>query len=267
MRPLLATLLLAALSAPPATAGEVTVDPFLQTVETSRLELAFDFDRPEFLRTVVFKDYHPFRDIAGEDGRGREFWGQTRRGVDSTGFVLNDQLESHQWEVLESFGPGARVRIWSQSPDQPPVTTTYVFHADQPWFVVERTIHFSQRPDSAAYQAYAARVSFLNSYRALRWRDVTGAYLQRGYCFGGCETPSWDGRWLYAFQIVAVLLAKTMANRARASLCRAARSQWRSLPPVDSGGTRTDRAIRAPSARSKIRLVARMSIPRRKAGQ
>lgn len=196
MRPLLATLLLAALSAPPATAGEVTVDPFLQTVETSRLELAFDFDRPEFLRTVVFKDYHPFRDIAGEDGRGREFWGQTRRGVDSTGFVLNDQLESHQWEVLESFGPGARVRIWSQSPDQPPVTTTYVFHADQPWFVVERTIHFSQRPDSAAYQAYAARVSFLNSYRALRWRDVTGAYLQRGYCFGGCETPSWDGRWL-----------------------------------------------------------------------
>ena len=196
MRPLLATLLLAALTAPPATAGEITVDPFMQTVDTSRLQLTFDYDRPEFLRTVVFKDFHPFLDIAGEDGRGREFWGQTRRGVDSTGFVLNDQLETHEWQVLDDFGLGASIRIWSQSPEQPPVSTTYIFHADQPWFVVERTVHFGERPDSAAYQAYAARVSFLSTYRALRWRDVTGAYIQRGYCFGGCKTQGWDGRWL-----------------------------------------------------------------------
>ena len=73
MRPHLAILLLAALTAPPATAGEVTVDPFLQTVETSRLKVTFDFDRPDLVRNVVFKDYHPFRDLAGEDGRGREF--------------------------------------------------------------------------------------------------------------------------------------------------------------------------------------------------
>lgn len=203
MRPLLATLLLAALTAPPATAGVITVDPFMQTVETSRFKLTFDYDRPEFLRTVVFKDFHPYLDLAGEDGRGREFWGQTRRGVDSTGFVLNDQLETHEWQVLDSFGLGARIGVWSQSPGQPPVSTTYIFLADQPWYVVERTVHFGQHPDSAAYQAYAARVSFLSSYRALRWRDVTGAYVQRGYCFGGCLTQSWDGRWLEHISVAA----------------------------------------------------------------
>lgn len=196
MRPLLAILLLAALTAPPATAGEVVVDALQQTVETSRLRLGFDFGRPDFLRTVVFKDYHPARDLAGEDSGGFEFWGQSRRGVDSTGFVLNDLLEIHRWEVLDDLGWGARVRTWSQSQDQPPVSTTYTFLADQPWFVVERTVHFGERPDSAAYQAYAPRVGFLASYRALRWRDVSGAYLQRGYCFGGCVTQSWDGRWL-----------------------------------------------------------------------
>lgn len=196
MRPRLAILLLAALSAPPATAGEVAVDPFMRSVESTRFRLVFDYDRPELLRSVYFKDWNPLRDIAGEDGRGREFWGQTRRGVDSTGYVLNDQLETQSWDVLDAFGQGARVRIHSTSPNQPPVTTTYTFLADQPWYVVERTIHFGQRPDSAACQVYAARVNFLNTYRALRWRDVTGAYIQRGYCFAGCVTQGWDGRWL-----------------------------------------------------------------------
>lgn len=196
MRPHLAFLLLAALSAPPATAGEVVVDPFMRTVETSRFRMTFDYDRPELVRSLYFKDWNPTRDLAGENGPGLEFWGQSLREVSTTGFVVNNQLEDQSWEVLTDFGAGAALRVWSQSLDQPPVTTLYRFLADQPWFVVERTVHFSQRPDSAACQLYAPRVSFVNSYRALRWRDVSGAYVQRGYCPGGCETPSWDGRWL-----------------------------------------------------------------------
>lgn len=196
MRLLPAFLLLAALLAPPAAAGVVAVDPYLQVVDTSRLRLVFDLDRPEFLINVFFKDWNPQRDLAGEDGHVREFWGQTRRGVDSTGFVVHERLESHDWQVLDPAGPIVRVRIESRSQGQPPVTTTYTFVADQPWYVVERTVHFGERPDSAAAQFYAARVNFLNSYRALRWRDVDGRYLQRGYCFGGCLTSGWDGRWL-----------------------------------------------------------------------
>ncbi len=191
-----AFLLLAALSAPPALAGVVTVNPSLQMVETSRLRLLFDLDRPDFLASVYFKDWNPQRDIAGEDAHVNEFWGQTRRGVDSTGFIRNERLEWHDWTVLDTAGTIVRVRIESGNQDQPPVTTTYTFVADQPWFVVERTVHFGDRPDSAACELYAARVSFLTSYRALRWRDVSGLYVQRGYCWSGCETPSWDGRWL-----------------------------------------------------------------------
>ncbi len=196
MRLQLSILLLAALAVPPVAAGPVVIDPDLQTVDTPRLRLVFDYDRPEWVRTVVFKDYHPSRDLAGEDGRGLECWGQDRRGVDSPGFIRNDQIEEHSWQVLQSSGQDAAVRIWSRTTNQPSVTTTYYFNGLFPWFVVERTIHFSELPDTASYQAYAPRVSFLNYYRALRWRDVTGAYLQRGYCFGGCATPSWDGRWL-----------------------------------------------------------------------
>lgn len=196
MRQLPAFLLLAALSAPPALAGVVSVDAFQQVVETSRLRLVFDIDRPEFMINVYFKDWNPLRDIGGEDAHVREFWGQTRRGVDSTGFVLNEQLESHDWQVLDSQGSSAHVRIESRSENQPPVTTTYTFFADVPWYVVERTVHYGERPDSAAAQLYATRVSFVSSYRALRWRDVDGRYVQRGYCFGGCLTPNWDGRWL-----------------------------------------------------------------------
>jgi len=196
MRLQLSILLLAALAVPPVAAGPVVIDPDLRTVDTPRLRLVFDYDRPDWVRTVVFKDYHPVRDLAGEDGRGLECWGQDRRGVDSPGFIRNDQIEEHSWEVLQSNGQDAAVRIWSRTTDQPPVTTTYYFNGLFPWFVVERTVHFSERPDTASYQSYAPRVSFLNYYRALRWRDVAGTYLQRGYCFGGCATPSWDGRWL-----------------------------------------------------------------------
>jgi hypothetical protein len=195
MRPLLALLALSFL-APPALGGVVQVDPFTQVVETSRFRLLFDFDRPEYLRSLVYKDFHPLRDIAGDEGQAREFWGQTLRGVNQPGFVQNASLESHAWEVVDDFGLGASVRVTSTSAGQPPVTTLYTFLADQPWFVVERTVHFSAVPDSAACQLYAARVDFVNPYRALRWRDVSGAYVQRGYCYAGCETPSWDGRWL-----------------------------------------------------------------------
>ncbi|HEY6507972.1 MAG TPA: hypothetical protein VIY56_08150, partial [Vicinamibacterales bacterium] len=196
MRYPLAILLLAALSAPPAHAGVVTVDAPSQTVESSRLRMIFDFGRPEFLRNLFFKDWSPLLDIAGEDGYAYEFWGQSLRDVNSLGYVDNTQLESHTWEVLQASGPVARIRVQSESTGQPPVTTTYTFVADQPWFMVERKVHFSQLPDSAASQYYSPRVAFLNSYRALRWRDVTGKFVQKGYCYNGCLTPSWDGRWV-----------------------------------------------------------------------
>ena len=196
MRPSLAFLLIAALATPPALAGVVTVDAPSQTVESSRLRLSFDFGRPEFVRNVYFKDWDPDRDIAGEDGQVYEFWGQSLRGVNSPGYVDNNQLESHTWDVLQAPGPMARIRVQSESTGQPPVTTTYTFFADQPWFVVERTVHFSQFPDSAASQYYSPRVAFWSSYRALRYRDVSGRFVQKGYCYAGCTTPSWDGRWL-----------------------------------------------------------------------
>lgn len=196
MRPHLAILLLAALSAPPALAGEVVIDPFMQSVETPRLRLTFDFDRPDLVRSLYWKDWSATRDLAGENGNGLEFWGQTFRGVAGKGYIVNNLLESHTWQVQTSFGAGAAVRITSRSTNLPSVTTTYFFLADQPWFVVERTVHFSEVPDTAACQLYVPRVAFVNSYRALRWRDVSGAYVQRGYCAGGCTSPSWDGRWI-----------------------------------------------------------------------
>lgn len=196
MRTVLLLLLLAALPVSPATAGTITIDPFFQSVETSRFRLAFDYDRPELMRSLYFKDWSTLKDLAGESSNGLEFWGMTFRGVASPGFLRNDRIEAHTWEVLPASGDTARVRIWSVSDDEPSVTTTYTFVPDEPWFVVDRTVHFAEHPDTAACQLYAARVGFLNSYHALRWRDVSGAYLQRGYCVGGCETPAWDGRWL-----------------------------------------------------------------------
>jgi len=196
MRPFLAFLFVASLAAAPARAGVVTVDAPSQTVESSRLLVIFDFGRPEFLRNLFFKDWDPTADIAGEDGQVKEFWGQSLRDVNTPGYIDNYQLESHTWEVLQSTGAFARIRVQSESTGQPPVTTTYTFVADQPWFVVQRTVHFSQVPDSAASQYYSPRVAFLNSYRALRWRDVSGKFVQKGYCYTGCTTPSWDGRWL-----------------------------------------------------------------------
>jgi hypothetical protein len=196
MHKLLATLALALILAPPATAGVVAIDPVNQTVENSRFRLVFDYDRPELVRNVVFKDWSPLRDIASEDAQAKEYWGQTLRGVNDPGFMTNMQLEDHTWEVLDSRPDAAFVRVTSSSPNQPPVTTDYTFIADQPWYFVRRTVRFSVHPDTGSFQMYAARVGFVNTYRALRYRDITGAYLQRGYCYTGCATPNWDGRWL-----------------------------------------------------------------------
>ncbi len=196
MRPHLAILLLAALSAPPAFAGVVVVDPSMQSVTTSRLKVTFDSDRPEVVRNLLWKDWNPTRDLAGENGVVSEFWGQSFRGVAGTGFIVNSAIESHTWEVLDSSAASARIRISSLSAGQPSVTTTYLFVADQPWYVVERTVHFGEAPDTASCQLYAPRVNFVASYHALRWRDVSGACVQRGYCAGGCTDPSWDGRWV-----------------------------------------------------------------------
>lgn len=196
MRPHLAILAFALMLSAPVSAGVVTIDPVNQTVDNSRLRLVFDYDRPELLRTVVYKDWNALRDIAEEDVHAVEFWGQTLRGVNLPGFISNMELDTETWQVLLARPDAAFIRCSTASPGQPPVTTDYTIIADQPWYFVKRTVHFSQHPDTASYQMYAARLGFVNTYRALRYRDITGAYLQRGYCFNGCLTPNWDGRWL-----------------------------------------------------------------------
>ena len=44
------------------------------------------------------------------------------------------------------------IEIETATEQQPRVTTRYTFVADPPWFVVDRTIHFQERPDSSAVQ-------------------------------------------------------------------------------------------------------------------
>lgn len=196
MRPLLACLLLTGLLAASARAGVVSVDVFSRTVDTSRLRVVFDADRPEVVRQLLFKDWSVQNDIAGLQTSASEFWGGSYRGEDSTGFVQPFQQEFATWQLVSSSPRYAMLRITSASTFQPSVETLYHFYADQPFFVIERTVHFADVPDSSSYQPYIARISFQNTYRALRFRNAIGDSVQRGYCFGGCETESWDGRWL-----------------------------------------------------------------------
>jgi len=191
------TLLLAALMAGPALGGSVTVDVPTQTVETSRLFVTFEnYSNPQLLWTLRFKDWNTVRSLATIDSYGHEFWGQSLRGIDSTGFIQWETIEARSWDVTVQTDQFVQVVVTCESGSQPTVTTTYDFFADQPWFTIERTIDFTQHPWSGRYQGYLPRIAFVNTYRALRWRDTTQTLVQRGFCFGGCETTGWDGRWL-----------------------------------------------------------------------
>lgn len=208
MRTLLLLLALAALAARPALAGTVTVDPFQRRVETTRLRVTFDSDDPDILRAVVFKDFDPVLDLSADEYSQFEFWGQTARGAQGTGFIQPIYAVNPTWTVVTQRPDFVEIDIATTTEQQPLVTTRYTFVADQPWFLVDRTIHFATRPDSSAVQVYLPRVAFFAPYRAARWRNTAGSLLQRVYCSGGCVDNTWDGHWL---QQVAYKGAKTLS--------------------------------------------------------
>ena len=208
MRTLLLLLALAALAAPPALAGTVTVDPFQRRVDTTRLRVTFDSDDPDILRAVVFKDFDPVLDLSADEYSQFEFWGQTARGAQGTGFIQPIYTTNATWTVVSEQPDRVEIEIETATIQQPRVTTRYIFVADQPWFVVDRTIHFQEQPDSSSVQVYMPRVAFFAPYRAARWRNTAGSLLQRVYCAGGCIDQEWDGHWL---QQVAYKGAKTLS--------------------------------------------------------
>jgi hypothetical protein len=175
------------------------VTPATQTVDTSRLSVTFDLRYPEVVLDLVVKDWDPGLGIATNAYSEGEFWGQTARGLEDTGFIRPGAGSTHSWQVTAQSARFAQVTITSQAPGQPEVRTRYTFVADQPWFAVDRTIRFSTLADTASYQAYLPRVLFLEDYRALRWRDAGGNVVQRGFCASPCVNDSWDGHWVEMF--------------------------------------------------------------------
>jgi hypothetical protein len=198
MRLRLPILLLAALLAVPAPvrAGVVAVDPVNRRVETTHLIVRFDLDCPEVLRQVVYKGWSPTADLSADESSQFEFWGQTARGLSGPSHIRPLDLLIGDWVVVSQSDSQVVIGIESVTDFEPTVTTRYTFHADLPWFDVERTVSFNELPESTAYQAYLPRVAIVTSSRALRFRDTNGGVVQRAYCFAGCETAGWDGRWL-----------------------------------------------------------------------
>ncbi len=196
MRTLLLLLALASLVPRPSSAGTVTVDPFQRRVESSRLRVLFDLDDPEILRAVVFKDFDLFLDLSADEYSQFEFWGQSARGPQGDGFIQPQYTLEATWTVTTETPDSVVIDLASEAENQPRVRTRYTFYADQPYFIVDRTIQFEFHPDTNAVQVYMPRVTFFAPYRAVRWRDQAGTLLQRTYCAGGCINTNWDGKWL-----------------------------------------------------------------------
>jgi hypothetical protein len=192
---LLATLV-ACLSAPLARAGTVTVDPSTRTIETSRLLVQFDMEKPEVVIRLLYKDFSTVQPLSSYYITDGEYWGESMRNTSSPGFISEGPFTSASWTVTQQSASHVELTVASQTPGQPPVVTRYHFYADQPYFLVYRTIQFSVLADTSAYQAYLPRVDFISSYRAVRWRDTLGVVQQRGYCITPCLEGGWNGRWV-----------------------------------------------------------------------
>ncbi|HTR96548.1 MAG TPA: hypothetical protein VMH61_01485, partial [Candidatus Acidoferrales bacterium] len=206
MRHPLRTLLLAALLAmlPIARtsgAGTLGVDPTSRIIVSSRLYVAFDPYYPEVIRTMVFKDWDPNTDLSTDGSSNSEFWGQTYRNGSDPGYIVPYETVLGTWQVAQQDSHSAQIVITSQSLNQPVIVTTYRFYADQPYFLVDRSIQFAGAPDTSAYQAYLARFAFNDIYHALRWRTPSGTLIQRGFCIEPCVENDWDGRWLQQVQM------------------------------------------------------------------
>lgn len=195
MRPAL-LLALALLLAAPAWGEEILILPGPRYVQTARLSVQFDLGCPDVFRWLSFNEWSQSKNLAGGDNGVSEFFGQTMRSLSGAGFLYPQDLSEESWEVVAEGPDVAIIRTTGQSPGQPPIETLYTFFLDAPYFLVQRTIRFSQLPDTASFQPYVTRVNFVATYRAARYRKTSGAFTQGIYCFGGCPITDWDGRWI-----------------------------------------------------------------------
>ncbi|MBI5171010.1 MAG: hypothetical protein HZA61_16105 [Candidatus Eisenbacteria bacterium] len=185
-----------ALDVVPVDPGRLTVDAFTQTIESAHFRIQFDLTRPDMVGMLIFKDRDPYRDLASEENTQTEFFGQDMRGTASRGSIDLPHLVEINWQVDARSDRAAQISTRTVSDGRPPVLTRYWFYGDRPWFVVERTILYSEVPYTGSYQDFVPRVGFYDTYRAMRYRDTNGALQQRGYCATPCVTEGWDGRWL-----------------------------------------------------------------------
>lgn len=186
----------AALDIVPVDPGQLTIDPVTQTVESAHFRIQFDLTRPDMIVTLVYKDRDGFRDLSSEENTQTEYFGQDMRGTGSKGSIYPPQLVEIQWQVDDRSDRAAQVSTRTVSEGRPPVLTRYWFYGDRSYFVVERTIQYSQVPYTGSYQDWIPRLSFFDTYRAIRYRDTNGTLQQRGYCTTACSNEGWDGRWL-----------------------------------------------------------------------
>ncbi len=194
---LLAGLTLAAPTRAQVESGpSITVDTFLQRVETPYLRVQFDPLRPDRITGLVYKERDPYRDLGPDDNTLLECFGGDMRGTASVGSIDSRYLAELSWEVESQGSRVVVIRTRTVTEGRPPVVTRYWFFGDQSWFVVERTIEYSQVPYTGSYQDWIPRVAFYDTYRAMRYRDSNGVLQQRGWCATPCVTQGWDGRWL-----------------------------------------------------------------------
>lgn len=212
-----ALLLALLLAASPAGASAPLVDEFARTVNTGPLQVSFDFENPDRLARVVLPAWDPVENLAGSDlGGAYEFFGQSLRGVLSSGYTTAYDLVQADWSVVSRNDSTVVVRAETQTAGEPPVRTDWTFRGGSAEVRVERTLRFADTPDSAAFQPFVARMAFVASYRAARWRGADGRVTTGLYCWDGCPETSWNGRWLEyytrkgsRFQSVAIAPAST----------------------------------------------------------
>jgi len=187
------------------------VDSSTRTVETSRLSITFNASCPERIDRLAFKDLSFAQNLRGENLPLAQFHGQLIRGVwAGQGFVDPYTTLTQSWQVTYQDAEHLVVKIESRSQGEtwypvqngiePPVTTIYTFFVDQPYYMIDRTIRFSQSPQTTSYQVYVPRLYPASSFATYRYRTPTGVmrsgyYYGYGGCPSGCNFTDWDRKW------------------------------------------------------------------------
>ncbi len=193
----LAFLLALLLAAAPARAASPAVNEFTRTVDTGPLQVNFDYENPDRLATVVLPAWKANLNLAGADlGGVAEYFGQSLRSSGRAGYTTAYDLLVADWTVHTRTESTVTIRVETWTLDEPRVRTDWTFRTGSAEVRVERTILFSERPDTASFQPFVMRMAFVANYRAARWRDADGRVRTSVYCWDGCPEPSWNGRWL-----------------------------------------------------------------------